>query len=79
MSNKTMKAVEAQVAIFTSGEYNGDVEAFQDDVNSWFKSQPDDVIIEDIIYRHCGVSSHGKDIFSIAIISRLIRGTDKKP
>ncbi|MFC2071804.1 hypothetical protein ACFLUU_03680 [Chloroflexota bacterium] len=79
MSDKTMKAIETEVAIFTSGEYNGDVEAFQNDVNSWFKSQPDDVLIEDVIYRHCGVSSRGKDIFSIAIISRLIRSTDKKP
>ena len=32
MFNKTIKAVEAEVAIFTSGEYNGDVEAFQGDV-----------------------------------------------
>ena len=78
MFNKTMKAIETEVAIFTSGEYHGDVEAFQDAVNSWFKSQPDDVIIEDVIYRHCGVTSRGKDIFSIAIISRLIRSTGEK-
>ena len=79
MSNKTMKAIETEVAIFTSGEYNGDVETFQDTVNSWFKSQPDNVTIEDVIYQHCGVGSRGKDIFSIAIISRLIRSTGEKP
>ncbi len=79
MPNKIMKAIETGVAIFTSGEYNGDVEEFQDAVNSWFKSQPADVTIEDIIYKHCGVGSRGKDIFSIAIVSRLIRSTNKKP
>ncbi|MFC2035877.1 hypothetical protein ACFLUJ_07145 [Chloroflexota bacterium] len=78
MINKTMRAVETEVAIFTSSEYKGDVEAFQDDVNSWFKSQPDDVIIEDIIYQHCGATSRGVDIFSIVIISRLAHNTDKK-
>ncbi|MFC2056911.1 hypothetical protein ACFLTO_05030 [Chloroflexota bacterium] len=79
MSNKTMKAVETEITVFTSGEYDGDVEAFQDNVNSWLKSQPDSVVIEDVIYRHCGVGSRGKDIFSIAIISRLVRSTSEKP
>ncbi len=75
MLGKTLRAVETEVAIFTSSEYGGDVEAFQDDVNSWFKSQPDNVVIEDIIYQH-GVGPRGKDIFSMVIVSRLIRRTD---
>jgi len=79
MFNKPIKAIDTEVAIFTSTEYNGDVEAFQEYVNSWLKTQPDGVVIEDVIYRHCGVTSHGKDIISIAIISRLIRGTEKNP
>ena len=79
MFDKIIKAIETEVVIFTASEYNGDVDAFQDDVNSWFKSQPDNVVIEDVIYRHCGVGSRGKDIFSMAIVSRLIRSTDKKP
>ncbi len=79
MFSKTVKAINTEVAIFTSSEYNGDVEAFLDDVNSWFKSQPDNIAIEDIIYRHCGVTSRGKDIFSLAIISRSILGTDENP
>ena len=77
MSDKIIKATNTEIAIFTSNECNGDVEAFQDDVNSWFKSQPDNVAIEDIIYQHCGVTSRGKDIFSVAIISRSIRSTDE--
>jgi len=79
MFNKTIKAIETEVAIFTSSEYNGNVEEFQDAVNSWFKSQPDNVTIEDVIYQHCGVGSRGKDIFSIVILSRLIHSTDEKP
>ena len=69
MFNKIIKAIDTEVAIFTSSEYNGDVEEFQDAVNSWFKSQPSNVTIEDVIYQHQGVSSRGKDIFSIVIIS----------
>ncbi|MFC1919076.1 hypothetical protein ACFLWW_03805 [Chloroflexota bacterium] len=69
MSDKIQRAVNTEVVIFTSNEYNADVEEFQDAVNSWLKGQPDNIIIEDIIYRHCGVNSRGKDIFSIAIVS----------
>jgi len=44
MFNKTMKTIETEVAIFTSGIYNGDVEAFQDYANSWFKSSKYEVM-----------------------------------
>ena len=63
MLSRTIKAVETEVAVFNSGEYNGDVEAFQDDINSWFKSQPDNVVIEDVIYQHCA-GARGKDVCS---------------
>ncbi len=79
MSNKTIQAVNTEMVIFTSSEYNADVQEFQDAVNSWLKSQPDNVVIEDIIYQHCGVTSRGKDIFSMAIISRSIPSTEENP
>ena len=69
MFNKTIKAIDTEVVIFSSQDYDGDVETFQDAVNSWLKSQPDNIAIEDIIYRHCGVTPRGKDIFSMTIIS----------
>jgi len=76
MSNKTIKAINAEVVIFTSSEYNADVQEFQDAVNSWLKSQPDNIVIEDIIYKHCGVTSRGKDILSVAIVSRSMPSTE---
>ena len=76
MSNETIKATNIEVVIFTSSEYNADVQEFQDAVNSWLKSQPDNIVIEDIIYRHCGLSSKGKDIFSVAIVSRSIQSSE---
>jgi hypothetical protein len=76
MSNETIKATNIEVVIFTSSEYNADVQEFQDAVNSWLKSQPDNIVIEDIIYRHCGLTSRGKDIFSVAIISRSIQSSE---
>ena len=72
MFNKTIKAINTEVVIFSSQDYDGDAEAFQDAVNSWLRSQPDNIAIEDIIYRHCGVTPRGKDIFSMAIISMPI-------
>tara|TARA_B100000315_G_C14403758_1_gene507696 strand:- start:111 stop:341 length:231 start_codon:yes stop_codon:yes gene_type:complete len=72
MFDKTVKAIDTEMVIFSSQDYDGDVEAFQDAVNSWLKSQPDNIAIEDIIYRHCGVTSRGKDIFSMVIISMPI-------
>ena len=76
MSNETIKATNIEVVIFTSSEYNADVQEFQDAVNSWLKSQPDNIVIEDIIYRHCGLTSRGKDIFSVAIVSRSIQSSE---
>ena len=70
MLSKAIKAAGSEVTLFTSSEYGGDVEEFQTAVNSWLSSQPENVVIEDIIYQHCGNTSRGKDIFSIVIISR---------
>jgi len=78
MFNKTIKAIDTEVVIFSSQDYDGDVETFQDSVNSWLKSQPDNIAIEDIIYRHCGVTSRGKDILSMAIISRPIPKNEER-
>ena len=79
MSNKTIKAINTEVVIFTSSEYSADVQEFQDAVNSWLKSQPDNIVVEDIIYKHCGVTSRGKDIFSVAIVSRSMPSTAATP
>lgn len=76
MSNETLKATNIEVVIFTSSEYNADVQEFQDAVNSWLKSQPDNIVIEDIIYKHCGLTSRGKDILSVAIVSRSIQSSE---
>jgi hypothetical protein len=70
MLSKPVKATSTKVMVFTSTEYNSDVQDFQEGVNSWLKTQPDNIVIEDIIYNHCGINSKGKDIFSMAIISR---------
>jgi len=79
MYNKAIKAVNTEVVVFTSSEYKSDVQEFQEAVNSWLKSQPDNVVIEDIIYNYCGVTSRGKDIFSMAIISRSMLSTELNP
>ena len=72
MLSKTIKASKSEVVLFTSSEYDGDVEDFQSAVNSWLGSQPDNIVVEDVIYQHCGVTSRGKDIFSIVIVSSSI-------
>ena len=71
MLSKAIKAAGSEVTLFTSGEYGNDLEEFQTAVNSWLRGQPDNVVIEDVIYQHCGVTSRGKDILSVLIISRL--------
>ena len=78
MFNKTLRAIDTEVVIFTSQDYDGDVETFQDAVNSWLKSQPDNIAVEDIIYRHSRVTPRGKDIFSMAIISGPISKNEKR-
>ena len=75
MFSKPLKATNTEIMLFTSSEYNNEVVDFQEGVNSWLKAQPDNIVIEDIIYNHCGVSSRGKDIFSMVIVSRS--GSDK--
>ncbi|UCC15884.1 MAG: hypothetical protein JSU58_05780 [Dehalococcoidales bacterium] len=70
MFSKPLKATTTEVMLFTSSEYNNDVVDLQEGVNSWLKAQPDNIVIEDILYNHCGISSRGKDIISLAIISR---------
>ena len=70
MFSKPLKAINTEVMLFTSSEYSNDVVDFQEGVNSWLKAQPDNIVIEDIIYNHCGISSRGKDIISMVIVSR---------
>jgi len=70
MLNKAIKASGSEVTVFTSSEYDGDIEDFQTAVNSWLRSQPENIVIEDVIYQHCGHTARGKDIFSMVIISR---------
>ena len=70
MFSKPLRAINTEVMLFTSSEYNNDVDDFQEAVNSWLKAQPDNIVIEHIIYNHCGISSRGKDIFSMVVISR---------
>jgi hypothetical protein len=70
MFSKPLRATTTEVMLFTSSEYNNDVVDLQEGVNSWLKAQPDNIVIEDILYNHCGISSRGKDIISLAIISR---------
>ena len=70
MLNNAIKASGSEVTLFTSNEYGGDVEEFQTAVNSWLSSQPENIVIEDVIYQHCGSSPRGRDIFSMVIISR---------
>ena len=79
MFNETIKATNTEVVIFTSSEYNADVQEFQEAVNSWLNSQPDNVVIEDIIYKHCGLTSRGKDILSVAIVSRSVQSSEVQP
>ena len=79
MLSKQTKASGIEVTLFTSNEYGGDVDEFQVAVNSWLRGQPDNVVVEDVIYQHCGSTSRGKDIFSMVIISRSLSGADRNP
>ncbi len=69
MANKPTKANNVEVEVFTSGQYGDDLEAWQLAINAWLKNQPNNIVIQDVLYRHCGRTSRGKDIVSIAIIS----------
>jgi hypothetical protein len=70
MLTKAIKATGSEITVFSSSEYGSNVDDFEAGVNSWLSSQPANVIIEDIIYQHCGQNSRGKDIFSMVFITR---------
>ena len=72
MFNEPIKANNIEVEIFTNQQYADDLESFQLAINAWLKNQPGNALIQDIIYRHCGRTSRGKDIISVAIISSLV-------
>ncbi len=69
MSDKVLKANNIVLEVFTSEQYGDDIEEWQLAVNGWLKSQPDNIVIQDITYHHCGRNTKGKDILSVAIIS----------
>ncbi len=69
MANKPTKANNIEVEVFTSGQYGNDLEAWQLAINAWLKNQPNNIVVQDVLYRHCGRTSRGKDIVSMAIIS----------
>ncbi len=69
MADEAVKANDIVVEIFTSEQYGDDAEALQLAVNGWLKNQPDNIVLQDIIYRHCGRTGKGKDIISLAILS----------
>ncbi len=69
MLNEPLKANDIEVEIFTTGQYDDDIEAYQLAVNAWLKNQPNNVYVQDIIYRHAGRTSRGKDIISLVILS----------
>ena len=69
MFNKPIKASSMEIELFTSGKYGDDIEALEFEINAWLKSQPKNIVVQDIIYRHCGRVAKGKDIVSVMIIS----------
>ncbi|MFC1953550.1 hypothetical protein ACFLWR_05420 [Chloroflexota bacterium] len=69
MLNKPLKANDIEVEIFTTGQYEDDIESYQLAVNAWLNNQPNNVYVQDIIYQHVGRNSRGKDIISMVILS----------
>jgi len=69
MFNKPINANNIEVEVFTSKQYGDDIEALQFEVNAWLKNQPKNIVVQDILYWHCGRTAMGKDIVSVAIIS----------
>jgi len=67
---KPIRARTTEIVVFTSSEYKNDIQDFQEGVNSWLKTQPDNVVIEDIICNYSAAGTRGKDAYSMAIISR---------
>ena len=74
MLRESIQANNIDVEIFTTAESGDDIEEFQTAVNNWLKSQPNNVLVHDIIYKHSGRTPKGKDILSVVILS----GTQKK-
>ena len=68
MFNKPIKANNIGVELFTSKQYGDDVERLEFEVNAWLKNQPKNIVVQDIVYHHCGRTPKG-DIVSIAIIT----------
>jgi len=69
MPDKPIKANKIVFEIFSSEQYNDDIEELQLAVNGWLKNQPDNIVVQDIVCHHCGHNAKGKDILSVAIIS----------
>ncbi|MFC2021399.1 hypothetical protein ACFLU1_06450 [Chloroflexota bacterium] len=69
MLNELVKANEIEVEIFSSGQNGDNIEDYQLAINSWLKSQPNNIVVHDVIYRHGGRTSRGKDIMSMVILS----------
>ena len=69
MPDKPIKANKTVVEVFTSEQYGDDIEEWQLAINGWLKNQPDNIVVQEIIYRHSGRNAKGKDILSVAIIS----------
>ena len=69
MFNTPIKANDIEVAMFTSGQYGNDLETLEFEINAWLKNQPKNIVIQDIVYQHSGITSRGKDIISVLVIS----------
>ena len=69
MADKLAKAKNIVLEVFTSEQYGDDIEEWHLAINGWLKNQPDNIVIHDISYHHCGRNTRGKDILSVAIIS----------
>ena len=69
MADKLLKANDIEVEIFTSEQYGDNIEEYQLAINAWLKNQPNSVVIQDIIYRHSGRTSRGKDVLSMVVLS----------
>ena len=69
MFDEPVKANDIVVEIFSSAEQGDDIDEYQLAINSWLRSQPSNIVVQDIIYRHAGRTPRGKDILSMVIIS----------
>ena len=72
MFNEPVKANDIVVEIFSSAEQGDDIDEYQVAINSWLRSQPNNIVVQDIIYRHAGRTPRGKDLLSMVIISSAV-------